>query len=62
MLEEEVEEPVAKRPRLSSGEQPRKRKVFRQVYKPMKLLDTLPVISAITDCVQIAPVAGVVEA
>jgi hypothetical protein len=27
----------------------------------MKLLDTLPVVSAITDCVQIAPVAGVAE-
>lgn len=27
----------------------------------MKLLDTLPVVSAITDCIQIAPVAGVAE-
>jgi hypothetical protein len=62
MLEDEVEEPVTKRPRLSSGEQPRKRKVFKQVYEPMKLLDSLPVISAISDCVQISPVAGVVEA
>ena len=28
----------------------------------MKLLDSLSVISAISDCVQISPVAGVVEA
>ena len=62
MLEDEVEEPVSKRPRLSSGEQPRTRKVFKQVYQPMKLLDSLSVISAISDCVQISQVAGVVEA
>lgn len=49
--EDEVEEPVTKRPRLSSGEQPRKRKVLVPAYEPLRQLDTLPVVSAITDCV-----------
>jgi hypothetical protein len=33
--EEEVEEPVTKRPRLSSGENLRKKKVTTQIYEPM---------------------------
>lgn len=59
--EEEVEEPLAKRPRLSSGDLTRKKKVITQAYEPLQLLDSLPVLSGITDTIQLPPVAGVVD-
>jgi hypothetical protein len=58
--EEEIEEPATKRPRLMSGDI-RKRKQITQSYESMQLLDTLTVVSSITDYAQILPVAGILE-